>query len=152
MSLNVFLVLALLGLCSFALASSCTEWRLLFIAVQGLLIAVDSVEKHSLWGTAELCSRGSVIVVHRLSCSSACGVFPDQGSNPCLLPWQVDSLPLSHQERPQFLNLQIRIILALSRFLRLSNGIMWRILKQVIHHGIRRCPSWRQMMYFQLIE
>ena len=26
------------------------------------------------------------------------GIFPDQGLNPCLLHWQVDSLPLSHQE------------------------------------------------------
>ena len=25
------------------------------------------------------------------------GIFPIQGLNPCLLPWQVDSLPLSHQ-------------------------------------------------------
>ena len=25
------------------------------------------------------------------------GIFLDQGSNPHLLPWQVDSLPLSHQ-------------------------------------------------------
>ena len=32
-----------------------------------------------------------------LSCSEACGIFPDQGSNLCLLHWQVDSLPLSHQ-------------------------------------------------------
>ena len=28
-------------------------------------------------------------VVPRLSCSTACGVSPDQGSNPCPLPWQV---------------------------------------------------------------
>ena len=35
-------------------------------------------------------------MVHGLSCSMACGIFPDQGSNPCLLHWQVDSLPLSH--------------------------------------------------------
>ena len=28
------------------------------------------------------------------------GIFPDQGSNLCLLHWQVDSLPLSHQGRP----------------------------------------------------
>ena len=34
---------------------------------------------------------------HRLSCSSACGIFLDQGSNPCLLHWQADSSPLSHQ-------------------------------------------------------
>ena len=28
------------------------------------------------------------------------GIFPTQGSNPHLLHWQVDSLPLSHQGRP----------------------------------------------------
>ena len=28
------------------------------------------------------------------------GIFPTQGSNPCLLLWQVDSLPLSHLESP----------------------------------------------------
>ena len=27
-------------------------------------------------------------------------LFPDQGSNPCLLHWQADSLPLSHQGSP----------------------------------------------------
>ena len=28
---------------------------------------------------------------HRLSCSTACGIFLDQGLNLCLLRWQVDS-------------------------------------------------------------
>ena len=32
----------------------------------------------------------------RAFCSMTCGIFPDQGSNPCLLHWQADSLPLSH--------------------------------------------------------
>ena len=32
--------------------------------------------------------------------STACGIFPDQGSNPFLLHWQTDSLPLSHQGSP----------------------------------------------------
>ena len=36
-------------------------------------------------------SASSVVVVHRLSCSAACGIFPDQGTNPCPLHWQVDS-------------------------------------------------------------
>ena len=36
-------------------------------------------------------SAASVVVVHGLSCSAACGIFPDQGSNPCLLHWQADS-------------------------------------------------------------
>ena len=35
--------------------------------------------------------RASVVVAHGLSCSKACGIFPDQGPNPCPLHWQVDS-------------------------------------------------------------
>ena len=34
---------------------------------------------------------------HRHSCSKACGVFPDQESNPCPLHRQADSYPLDHQ-------------------------------------------------------
>ena len=43
---------------------------------------------------------GSVIVAHGPSCSAACGIFPDQGSNPCPLRWQADSQPLHHQGSP----------------------------------------------------
>ena len=43
---------------------------------------------------------GSVVVAHGLSCSAACGIFPDQGSNPCSLHWQADSQPLLHQGSP----------------------------------------------------
>ena len=51
---------------------------------------------------------GSVIVAHGLSCSAACGIFPDQGSNPCPLHWQADSQPLHHQGSPPklFYNLE----------------------------------------------
>ena len=45
---------------------------------------------------------GSVVVAHGLSCSAACGIFPDQGSNPCALHWQADSQPLRHQGSPGF--------------------------------------------------
>ena len=34
---------------------------------------------------------GSAVVAHGLSCSAACGIFPDQGSNPCPLHWQAYS-------------------------------------------------------------
>ena len=34
---------------------------------------------------------GSVVVVHGLGCSTARGIFPDQGLNPCPLHWQADS-------------------------------------------------------------
>ena len=30
-------------------------------------------------------ARASVVVAHGLSCFAACGIFPDQGSNPCPL-------------------------------------------------------------------
>ena len=45
---------------------------------------------------------GSVIVAHGPSCSAACGIFPDQSSNPCPLHWQTDSQPLRHQGSPGF--------------------------------------------------
>ena len=45
---------------------------------------------------------GSVVVAHGPSCSAACGIFPDQGSNPCPLHWQADFQPLHHQGSPIF--------------------------------------------------
>ena len=49
------------------------------------------------------CRRaGSVVVGHGPSCSAACGIFPDQGSNPCPLHWQADSQPPRHQGSPIF--------------------------------------------------
>ena len=44
---------------------------------------------------------GSVAVAHGPNCSAACGIFPDQGSNPCPLHWQADSQPLRHQGSPK---------------------------------------------------
>ena len=44
---------------------------------------------------------GSVVVAHGPSCSAACGIFPDQGSNPCPLHWQADSQPLRRQGSPR---------------------------------------------------
>ena len=75
------------------------------VAVCRLLTVVASlVSENGLYGTQapvaavpRLDCTGSVVRVHRLSCSMACGIFPDQGSNPCLLHWQADSLPVSHE-------------------------------------------------------
>ena len=46
---------------------------------------------------------GSAVVAHGPSCSAACGILPDQGSNPCPLYWQADSQPLRHQGSPVWL-------------------------------------------------
>ena len=58
-----------------------------------------------LWSTGSR-RAGSVIVAHGPSCSAACGIFPDQDSNPCAPHWQADSQPLRHQGSPErsFLN------------------------------------------------
>ena len=40
-------------------------------------------------------------MAQELSHSMACGMFLDEGSNPCLLHWQAESLPLSHQASPR---------------------------------------------------
>ena len=52
-----------------------------------------------LWSTGSR-HAGSVVVAHGPSCSAACGIFPDQGSNPWPLHWQADSQPLRHQGSP----------------------------------------------------
>ena len=54
---------------------------------------------------------GSVVVAHGSSCSAACGIFPDQGSNPCPLHWQADSQPLRHQGSPTACSYIPRILL-----------------------------------------
>ena len=43
-----------------------------------------------LWSTGSR-RAGSVVVAHGPSCSAACGIFPDRGTNPCSLHWQADS-------------------------------------------------------------
>ena len=67
-----------------------------------------------LQSTGSRCA-GSVVVAHGLSCSVACGIFPDQGPNPCPLHWQADSQPLRHQGSPSrnFISLFSRNLISL---------------------------------------
>ena len=44
--------------------------------------------------------QAPTVVAHVLRCSAACGMFPQQGLNPCPLHWQADSYPLHHQGSP----------------------------------------------------
>ena len=88
--------MAVLGprLCARAF-SSCGKRGPLFIAVRGPLTITAS-----LVGSTGSRRAGSAVVAHGPSCSTACGIFPDQGSNPCPLHWQADSQPLRHQGSP----------------------------------------------------
>ena len=87
-----------------------------FVSVRGLSLVAASVGHSSSQCAGLSLSRplllrstgsrhaGSVVVAHRPSWSAACGIFPDQGSNPCPLHWQADSQPLRHQGSPRALN------------------------------------------------
>ena len=91
--------MAVLGLRLCARAfSSCGKWGPLFIAVRGPLTIVASLVAEHRLQTRRLSSCGS-----RTCCSAARGIFPDQGSNPCLLHWQADSQPLRHQGSPKII-------------------------------------------------
>ena len=88
--------MAALGLryCAWAFPS-CGEWGLLLVVVRRLLIAVASLccgtqtlgACASVVGARGFLSAGLVVVAHGLSCSTACGIFLDQGLNPCPLHW-----------------------------------------------------------------
>ena len=78
---------------------------------EGFSLVVAS-KGHSKSRCAGLTVAASLVVGHRLqtrrlsscgsgpSCSTVCGIFPDQGSNPCPLHWRADSQPLRHQGSP----------------------------------------------------
>ena len=85
------------------------------VAVCRLLIMVTSlVADHGLQGTwlrqlqysdslvvvPRLSSIGSIVAAHGLNCSAACGILLAQELNLCLLHWQANSYPLSHQGSP----------------------------------------------------
>ena len=95
--------------------SRCGGGGLLSTCVGGLRIAGASPVEHWLCGAwasglaaCGLRRCGSQALkhrcrscVHRRSCSAACGIFRDQGSNAHLLHGQADPLPLSHQGSPE---------------------------------------------------
>ena len=62
-----------------------------------------------------------------LSCSTAYGIFPDQGSNPCLLHWQVDFLPLSQQGSPCILAFFLEEVRVSNLMAAHSSTIAWKI-------------------------
>ena len=102
----VYLTLVCVSVC----VCACLCW--VFVSVRGLSL-VDASGGHSSSRCAGLSlsrppllrSTGSrradsAVVAYGPSCSAACGIFPDQGSNPCHLHWQADSQPLRHQGSP----------------------------------------------------
>ena len=107
------MVFTLLNLCHAFTYLSIYLWLCwVFVSVRGLSLVVASgghsssrcaglsLSRPLLLRSAGSRRAGSVVVAHGPSCSVACGIFPDQGSNPCPLHWQADSQPLRHQGSP----------------------------------------------------
>ena len=96
-----------------------------FVSVRGLSLVAASGGHSSSWCAGLSLSRplllrttgsrraGSVVVAHGPSCSAACGIFPEQCSNPCPLHWQADSQPLHHQGSPIFIFYTIFLVTSL---------------------------------------
>ena len=110
----IFVCTGSLVLCK--LLSNCSDWGCSLVVVLGTLLVMASlVAEHGLqaaWASVGvvcgIMSFGSWALEHRLNscgatigCSEACGIFPDQGLDLCLLHWQADSLPLDHQGSPR---------------------------------------------------
>ena len=83
--------------------SSCTVWAshcngLSCCKAEAIELLASVVEA---WGLRICSSRalehGLNSCGAQVCCAMAGGIFLDQGSNPCLLHWQADPLPLSHQ-------------------------------------------------------
>ena len=104
--INLFIYLFIFWLC----------WVL--VSVRGLSLVVASGGHSSswcaglslswpllLWSTGSR-RAGSVVVAHGPSCSAACGIFPDRGSNPCPQHWQANYQPLCHQGSPHYIFLR----------------------------------------------
>ena len=84
--------------------SSILAWRLPWTEEPGGLRSTGPQGSGHDWSdlahTHRLENSVSLVVPLGLRCSMACGVLQDQGLNPCLLHWQVDSSPLSQQGSP----------------------------------------------------
>ena len=79
---------------------------------------------------------GSVVVAHGPSCSLACGIFPDQGSNPCPLHWQADSQPLHHQGSPI---IYILILVVLICIFKMANDVVVYVFALLILSYLVKC-------------
>ena len=123
-----------------------------FVSVQGLSLVAASGGPSSWRCTGLSLSRplllqstgsrrtGSVVVAHGPSCFAACGIFPDQGSNPCPLHWQADSQPLRHQGSP---NHFLMLDSSSSLFLHLMPGHY-----TVVHFGTTQSHTLRTQLGF----
>ena len=75
-------------------------WAFLLFWLVGATLCCSIWASHcrgfSCW--AQAVGAGSVVVAHGFTYPEACGIFQNQGSNPCPLHWQADSYPQTTRE------------------------------------------------------
>ena len=111
-----------------------------FVSVRGLSLVVGSGGHSSsrcaglslsrpllLWSTGSR-RAGSVAVAHGPSCSAACGIFPDQGSNPCPLHQAGRFSTTAPPGKPPGSNLKEAVIQTLGKRTLLAVCIFFKVL------------------------
>ena len=84
---KIFVLGSLVLLAVHELSLVALSWTYSLAAVLRFATAVSSLfAEHWLWRI-----RALVVMVQGLCCPTACGIFLDQGLNPCSLHWQVNS-------------------------------------------------------------
>ena len=87
------------GLSLVVTSSGYSPFRCPNFSLHWLLLLQSTGSRHTGFSS---CSMWAQQLGHTglVSCPTACGIFLDQGSNPCPLHWQADSYPLHHQASP----------------------------------------------------
>ena len=89
------------GLSLAAVSRGYSSWRCMSFSLRWLLLLRSTGSRRTGFSSCGTWAQQSwlmgsraqaqQLLLHGLSCSAACGIFPDQVSNPCPLHWQVDS-------------------------------------------------------------
>ena len=127
-----------------------------FVSVRGLSLVVaggghsssrragPSLSQPLLLRSTGSSRAGSAIVAHGPSRSAACGIFPDQGSNPCPPHWQADSQPLRHQGSPILLFFAELYVFSRPSFFKLTHNFI-----KICHNLLAQSPIWEHLGSFQ---
>ena len=85
--------------------------------------------------------------------SEACGIFPDQALNLCLLHWQANSLPLSQQGSPlaRFFEVFLPSTCILG-FTSLEFNLHWDLKGRKAHHPVSQGRGTRKQGKDPLVE
>ena len=111
-----------------------------FVAARGLSPVAASRGHSSLWcaglslqwllllrSTGSRRAGSRVVVAHGPSCSAACGIFPDQGSNPCSLHCQAGFLTTAPPGKPDLCTFNIHAY---------SSSRRWKHSNSVTHNNL----------------